>query len=154
MSVGVQCLYSRRFDYVEAVPRVASIKDIITVSGKLSWHFPVCIWRAASGDEVVLYVNGAEFSRQTTAGDGSFAFRVPASMLGLGRHVLWVVAPQFWRGCYAKSPEMVVDVVSEEEKKRIEEEERLSRALTVAAIASAAVAAVVAVLYVLHTKMR
>jgi len=120
------CVSGRRFSDFGAYPKTASINDVITVAGKLEQHPPIrmCQWIAASGDPVELYIDGKKVKETTTASDGSFSFQVKASDLGYGRHIVQCKAPETAWGCEAKSPEVAVDVVTEEEKKRIEQQEQ------------------------------
>jgi hypothetical protein len=119
LSLGpLQCIFGRRFAEFDARPRVASPRDTITVTGKLEYHAtPLCSWRDAGGDDVELYIDGKKVSSQKADSRGRFQFVVNASDIGLGKHVVYAVAPEFWRGCYAKSAEVSVEVVTEEEKK-------------------------------------
>jgi hypothetical protein len=115
------CIFARRFAGFDARPRVATPREIITVVGKLEYHAtPLCGWYPAGGDEVELYVDGKKTGSQKTDSDGRFTFQIRASDIGLGKHVVYAVAPQFWRGCYAKSAEVTVEVVTEEEKRNRE----------------------------------
>jgi hypothetical protein len=120
------CIFERRFTGFDARPRVATPRDTITVAGKLEYHAtPFCLWLGAGGDLVELYIDGVRVSHATTESDGSFRFSVHAGDIGLGKHVVWCIAPWTWRGCYAKSSEITVEVVTEDEKKRREFEEFL-----------------------------
>jgi hypothetical protein len=148
------CLYARRFSEFRVYPTVVSPGDTITVTGKLEWHFPVCVWSPAGGDEVVLVVDGVRVSKQGTAADGTFKFVLPASQLGLGRHVVYCEATEYWRGCYAKSAEVVVEVVTEEEKKQREWEEFLRSVAIWGTVGAVVVGAVALGLYIYERERR
>jgi hypothetical protein len=122
---SLACIYARRFTEFDANPKTATPRDTITVSGKLEYHAtPLCWWQPAGGDNVELYIDGVKKAEANTESDGTFRFSIPASQLGYGNHVIWCVAPEFWRGCYAKSSEVTVSVVTEEEKKKIEQQQQ------------------------------
>jgi hypothetical protein len=122
---GLACIYARRFTGFDANPKVATPSDTITVSGKLEYHAtPLCWWQPAGGDTVELYIDGVKKAEANTDSDGAFKFTVPASQLDYGNHVIWCEAPEFWRGCYAKSSEVAVSVVTKEEKQRIEQQQQ------------------------------
>jgi hypothetical protein len=145
------CIFGRRFAEFDAKPRVATIRDTITVTGKLEYHAtPLCGWFAAGGDDVELYVDGGKVSSQKADSDGRFQFTIKASDIGLGKHIVYAVAPEFWRGCYAKSSEVAVEVVTEEEKKNRETQSMLMWA----GIGIVAVVAVVGVGIALYQRER
>jgi hypothetical protein len=148
------CLYARRFSEFRVYPTVVSPSDTVSVTGKLEWHFPVCYWSPSGGDEVVLVVDGERVSKQGAAADGTFKFVLPASQLGLGKHVVYCEATEFWRGCYAKSAEAVVEVVTEEEKRRREQEEFLRNLAIWGTVGAAVVGAVALGLYVYERERR
>jgi hypothetical protein len=145
------CIFARRFAEFDARPRVASPRDTITVTGKLEYHATaLCGWFAAGGDEVELYVDGKKVSSQKTDREGRFQFTLRASDLGLGKHVVYAVAPEFWRGCYAKSTEVAVEVVTDDEKRSRETQSMLMWA----GIAATTVVAVVGVGIALYQRER
>ena len=145
------CALSRRFAEFDARPRLASPRDTITVTGKLEYHAtPLCGWLASGGDEVELYVDGEKVGSQQADKEGRFRFILRASDLGLGKHVVYAAAPEFWRACYAKSAEVAVEVVTEEEKKSRETQNMLMWA----GIAAVAVVAVVGVGIALYQRER
>jgi hypothetical protein len=134
------CLLARRFAEFDASPRLASPRDTITVTGKLEYHAtPVCGWIAAGGDDVELYIDGNKVSSQKTNREGRFQFTIMASDIGLGKHVVYAVAPEFWRGCYAKSAELAIEVVTEEEKRIRETQNTLMWVVIGVAVAVAVV---------------
>jgi hypothetical protein len=141
------CIYARRFTGFDANPKLVTPRDVVTVTGKLEYHAtPLCWWSPAGGDDVELYVDGVKRSTAKTESDGTFKFSIPASELGLGRHVVYCVAPEFWRGCYAKSSEVVVEVVTEEEK-RSRETQQLLLYVGIGAAVAIAIAGVAAALH-------
>jgi len=153
--VPFACIYARRFTGFDAQPRVASLRDTITVSGKLEYHATFfCLWKGAGGDTVELYIDGVKKASLSAEADGSFKFSVPARDLGLGKHVIWCVAPEFWRGCYAKSSEIAVEVVTEEEKESRQREEMLRNVALWGSIGAAVLGCVLVGLYVYERERR
>ena len=144
------CIYARRFANFDANPKIVSPNDAITVSGKLEYHAtPLCWWQPAGGDTVELYIDGVKKAEANAEPDGTFRFTIPASQLGYGNHVIYCSAPEFWRGCYAKSSEVTVSVVTQEEKQRIEQQQQIMEILKWVGIGGvvAAVAAIGITLY-------
>jgi hypothetical protein len=143
------CIFARRFTGFDVNPKLATPRDVVTVTGKLEYHAtPLCWWSPAGGDDVELYVDGVKRSVAKTEADGTFRFSIPASELGLGRHVVYCIAPEFWRGCYAKSSEVVVEVVTEEEKSSRE----MRQTLLYVGIGAAVAIAVAGVAMALHQR--
>jgi hypothetical protein len=118
----LRCQATRAFTEFGVSPRVATPRDTIQVSGRLRWHdfLKFCYWGDSVGDDVVLKVDNRTVASGKTGGEGRFQFIIRAGDLGLGRHVIYAEAPEHPRGCYAKSPEVMVEVITEEEKKNRE----------------------------------
>jgi len=149
------CTVPRRFRDFNVYPTVVTPKDSITVSGFLEYQpFPIPPWNwvPATGDTVVLYVDGVKYKETNTAADGSFKFVIDAGTLSLGRHVIYCDAPEIpLKGCYVKSSEVTIQVVTEDEYKKIQQESQMFEMIKWLAIGGSA-AAVVAIALTLYQR--
>jgi len=112
---------ARRIVGFSAEPRVAATTDVITIKGTLQWADIFGRWFGA-GDNVYIYIDGREVAKIRADSNGDFSHSVAASELGVGSHSIYAIAKAGdpWHADEARSPTVVVQVVTPEKKKEME----------------------------------
>jgi hypothetical protein len=150
MQSGVYRPYgtSRRIVGFSVEPKLADTTDVITIKGTLQWADIFGRWFGA-GDNVYIYIDGREVVKIRADSSGNFSHSVSASSLGVGNHEIYAIAKAGdpWHADEARSPTVIVQVVTPEKKKEMETAKFSMIGVLGAVIAAAAVGAVALVVY-------
>ena len=112
---------ARRIVGFSVEPKVAATTDAITIKGTLQWADIFGRWFGA-GDNVYIYIDGKEVAKIRADSNGDFSHSVSASQLGVGSHEIYAIAKAGdpWHADEARSPSVIVQVVTPEKKKEMD----------------------------------
>jgi hypothetical protein len=147
------CVENTRIVNFRAYPPVATPGETIRFSGRVESHPPhrFCAWSPLPSAVVEIYVNDVKRVSMRAGGEGEFTWST--SFYEYGEYRVKAKTPGDWWFCPSESEEIVVRVVSQEEKNRWAQEELL-KTLAPWLVAGGVVAVAGVVAYAVYSEER